>query len=117
MKYPKSYNNSVSISNRKMGKKNEDIVLSVLRVFFNAKFENNENRKKLMDKGYKAYFSFYFQPEKKIFLYEIKDKLEYDVDIRRGGTSKRGSNEYTDCLYIPTKYLFEIDCKTTNDEI
>jgi len=148
--FPKTYYNSVSISNRKMGKKNEDLVLPLLKLFFNANFDNNDNRKwevidfideedklcienksrnithnqydtimisyhkykaskELMKKGYKAFFSFYFEPDKKLFLYELKDQLEYDIDIRRGGTTKRGSNEFTDCLYIPTKYLFDVE--------
>ena len=155
MKYPKTYNNPVSIANRKMGKKNEDIVLPLLKTFFNAKFDNNEDRnkwevidfvdeedklcienksrnithnqydtimisykkypgeykasKELMRKGYKGFFSFYFEPEKRLFLYELKDKIEEDIEIRRGGTDKRGYNEYTKCLYIPTKYLFDIE--------
>lgn len=151
MKYPKTYNNAVSISNRKMGKKNEGIVLSIIRNFFNAKFFDNENRnkwevidfvdeedklcienksrnithnqydtimisyhkykaiKKLMEKGYKGFFSFYFEPENKLFLYELKEELENDIEIRRGGTTKRGYNEFTDCLYIPIKYLIDID--------
>jgi hypothetical protein len=65
--------------------------------------------RELMEKGYKAFFSFYFVEEKKLMLYEIKDKLEYDIEIKKGGTNKRGIDDYNDCLYIPIKYLIDTD--------
>lgn len=146
----KDFYNPISISNRKQGKKYEDIVLSLIRPFFNAKFLNNENRQKevidfidrddklcvetksrninhntfetilisyhkytasleLMKKGYKAFFSFYFVKDNKLMLYEIKDKLEYDIEIKQGGTNKRGIDDYNKCLYIPLKYLIDTD--------
>ena len=62
---------------------------------------------KYMKKGFKGYFLFKFTD--KLMIFEIPKILPQDICFAKGGTNKRGRDEYSKCMYIPTKYL--IDCK------
>jgi hypothetical protein len=63
-----------------------------------------------MKKGYKGYFLFKFTD--RLSIYEVPQKLQKDVYFKQGGTNKRGYNEYSECMYIPIKYLR--DCYNYN---
>ena len=69
-----------------------------------------EVMKRYMKKGYKGYFLFKFTD--RLCIYEIPNKLQEDVIFEQGGTNKRGYDEYSECMYIPTKYL--VDCYDYN---
>ena len=58
---------------------------------------------KYMKKGYIGYFLFKFTD--KLCIYEVPKNLPQDISFARGGTNKRGCDEYSECMYIPTKYL------------
>lgn len=62
--------------------------------------------KRYMKKGYKGYFLFKFYDN--LCIYEVPQKLPQDIIFSQGGTNKRGYDEYSECMYIPTKYL--VDC-------
>ena len=59
--------------------------------------------KRYMRKGYKGYFLFKFID--RLCIYEVPKKLPQDIIFQQGGTNKRGYEEYSECMYIPTKYL------------
>jgi hypothetical protein len=60
---------------------------------------------KMMKNGYKAFFIFKFKDA--ISFYPVPETLPNSIYIASGGTDKRGKREYSDCLYIPTKLLFD----------
>ena len=42
--------------------------------------------------------------------------LPPSIETRRGGTNKRGRDEYSDCLYIPNQLLYDVrDYKDYDD--
>ena len=59
--------------------------------------------KKYMSKGFKGYFLFKFTD--KLCIYEVPKRLPQDIYFATGGTCKRGYDEYSECMYIPIKYL------------
>ena len=63
----------------------------------------------LIKQGYKAFFFFYYEKDKKLMFFDIPKILPNDIEIRRGGTTKRGCKEYDECMYIPIKYLEDIE--------
>ena len=62
--------------------------------------------RKLMMKGYKAFFLFKFLD--RICFYPVPMILPNCIDKKKGGTDKRGKNEMSDCLYIPMGLLYDI---------
>ena len=67
--------------------------------------------KKYMSRGYKGFFLFKFTD--RMCIYEVPRKLPQDIEFRQGGTNKRGYDEYSECMYIPIKYLK--DCRDYED--
>jgi hypothetical protein len=66
-----------------------------------------ESIKRYMKKGFKGYFLFKFTD--KLCIFEVPKKLPQDITFYQGGTNKRGYDEYSECMYIPIKYLK--DCR------
>ena len=66
---------------------------------------------KYRQEGYNRCFLFKFTD--KLCIYEIPNHLPQDITFRKGGTNKRGYDEYSDCMYIPTKYLHS--CRDYNN--
>ena len=136
---PKTWNNCKSVSDRRMGDDNERYVSAYLKKWFpknsftrdktgwNAIDYVDQNGKiaielmigknkydsaiKYMKKGFKGYFLFKFTD--KLMIFEIPKILPQDICFAKGGTNKRGRDEYSKCMYIPTKYLK--DCKEYKD--
>jgi hypothetical protein len=76
--------------------------------------------RKLMAKGYKVYFFWKFKD--RLCFWNVPIKLPDYVRIEKGGTYRRGSNETSDCLYIPMDKLHDwrdfpsyIDYMETNE--
>ena len=70
--------------------------------------------RKMMMKGYKAFFLFKFTD--RICIYPVPMILPPSIETRRGGTNKRGRDEYSDCLYIPNQLLYDVrDYKDYDD--
>ena len=114
---PSTYNHSVAIKDRKLGNKKETKFHNWLKKSNKFDFDTTmigHNKyikaRKLIMKGYKVYFFFAFR--NMTCFYPVPIMLPSAVQIRDGGTYKRGVKEIKKHLYIPTSLLF--DCQDFN---
>ena len=62
--------------------------------------------RKMMLKGYKVFFFFRFTD--RLSFYECPLELPNSIEVKVGGTNKRGKPEYKDHLYIPIEMLKDV---------
>ena len=71
--------------------------------------------RKMMGKGYKCFF--FWKLLDGIYFYPVPMILPKCIKTNIGGTNKRGKEEWSDCLYVPTKIMYRLNDYASYDDL